>query len=88
MGSSNPAVFFSIGVQPSIGRLPSMSIGTKAMMILDDCQLERTFIMIGLHAAVDKSWKVTYYKNSAETAGAGHFDGLDAMSDADGWLNY
>jgi len=62
---------------------------TKVMVILDsgDCT-DRVFVMIGLHATVDRSWKVTYYKHSGETAGAGCFDGIDAMCDADGWLNY
>jgi hypothetical protein len=63
------------------------SIATKAMVIYDDCELERTFILVGLHATVDKSWKVTYFKNSAEIAGAGHYDGLMAMGDADNWLS-
>ena len=61
---------------------------TKVMVIFDNCDMDRVFILVGLQATVDRSWKVTYFKNSAETVGAGHYEADMAMSDADGWLNY
>jgi len=63
-------------------------VAQRAMVIFDDCRLERTYILVGLCVNANKDWEVIYFKNSAETIGAGHFDGIDAMSDADTFLNY
>jgi hypothetical protein len=62
------------------------STGVRAMAIYDDCELEKTFILVGLSATVDKSYKVIYFKNTSEGVGVGHYDGIDAMSDAETFL--
>jgi len=63
---------------------------TQAMVIYDNGELERIFILIGLMPNPDneKEWRVVYFKNTEEGAGAGNYDGLDAMSDANAFLNY
>jgi hypothetical protein len=60
--------------------------GARAMAIYDDCLFSKTFILVGLSATVDRSYKVIYFKNTSEGVGVGHYDGLDAMSDAETFL--
>lgn len=66
------------------------STRSKVIAIYDSGDsIDRTFVLVGILAKAvgPELYKVVYFKDSAKNGLAGHYDGIDAMCDADGFLD-
>jgi len=57
--------------------------GTRATVIVDKGNIERTYIVAGLMVSPDHTWHVYYFKQAGSHDA---YNGIDAMCDADAWL--